>query len=173
MSKKITVGEAETTRLEVMVTQISNSLDALAKRKDPRLRFNIITFGSVKDFAEGSEPATADEANTKRAKEWLKKLEAGGETDMFAMLKECFAQGPESATMVVGAEPASPAGLDEEQKKELNKHKNAGEYLLEQVKLWRKDKTTTLDITGVALSDEQKEYYKRLAEAAGGTYLDA
>lgn len=173
MSTKITVGQTETTRLEVMVAQMSSSLDALARRKDPRLRFNIITFGTVKDFAEGAEPAVADEANARRAKEWLTKLTSGGEADIFEMLKECFEQAPESATMIIGAMPATPAGLDEAQKKELANHKNAGEYLLEQVKLWRKDKATTLDITGVALSAEEKEFYKRLAEAAGGTYLDA
>jgi hypothetical protein len=31
----------------------------------------------------------------------------------------------------------------------------------------------TLDITGVGLSSDEKEFYKRLADAAGGTYLDA
>jgi hypothetical protein len=172
MAKTITVdGTRQTTRLEHMVAQMERSLDALAKRKDPRLRFNIVTFGTVQDFADGGELQAATEENAKRAKEWLKKLEAKGESDIYTMLSECFEQEPESATMIVGGMPSAPAGVDEA---ELKKHKNAGEYVLEQVKLWRKDgKETTLDITGVGLSADEKDYYKRLADAAGGTYLDA
>jgi hypothetical protein len=172
MTKRINVeGAAETTRLAHMVAQMERSLDALAKRKDPRLRFNIVTYGSVQDFADGGELQAATEENAKRAKEWLGKLEAKGESDIYTMLSECFEQEPESATMIVGGMPGAPAGVDEA---ELKKHKNAGEYVLEQVKVWRKDgKTTTLDITGVGLSADEKEYYKRLADAAGGTYLDA
>jgi hypothetical protein len=172
MAETITVeGARETTRLEHMVAQMERSLDALARRKDPRLRFNIVTFGTVQDFAEGGELQSATEDNTKRAKEWLKKLEASGKSDIYTMLSECFEQEPESATMIVGGMPCAPEGVDEA---ELKKHKNAGEYVLEQLKLWRKDgKETTLDITGVGLSAEEKEYYKRLADAAGGTYLDA
>jgi hypothetical protein len=175
MAKSITVdGARQTTRLEHMVAQMERSLDALAKRKDPRLRFNIVTFGTVQDFAEGGELQAATEENAKRAKEWLKKLEAKGESDIYTMLSECFEQEPESATMIVGGMPSAPAGLTDVEAAELKKHKNAGEYVLEQVKLWRKDgKETTLDITGVGLSAEEKEYYKRLADAAGGTYLDA
>lgn len=172
MAKKVNVeGAAETTRLAQMVAQMEGSLDALAKRKDPRLRFNIVTFGTVKDFADGGELQAATEENTKRAKEWLAKLEAKGEADIYTMLSECFEQAPESATMIIGGMPGAPAGVEEA---ELKKHKNAGEYVLEQVKTWRKDgKTTTLDITGVGLSADEKEYFKRLADAAGGTYLDA
>lgn len=172
MGKSITVdGARETTRLEHMRDQMERSLDALAKRKDPRLRFNIITFGTVKDFAEGGELQAATDENSKRAKEWLKKLEAKGESDLFAMLSECFEQEPESATMLVGSMPGKPQGVDEA---EFKKHKNAGEYVLEQVKQWKKaGKTTTLDITGISLSADEREYYKRLADAAGGTYLDA
>ncbi len=175
MSKSITVDDArETTRLEHMVAQMERSLDALAKRKDPRLRFNIVTFGSVQDFAAGGELQAATEDNARRAKEWLKKLEAKGDNDLFNMLRECFEQGPDSATMIVGSMPGEPEGLSEELERERKQHKNAGEFLLAQVKKWRAaGKKTTLDITGVGLSGDEKEYYKRLADAAGGTYLDA
>lgn len=172
MSKSITVNDTrETTRLEHMTAQMESSLDYLVNRKDPRLRFNIVTFGSVQDFASGGElkPATAD--NAKSAKEWLKKLEAKGNTDIYNLLKECFEQEPDSATMLVGGLPCKPAGVAEA---ELAKHKDAGEFVIAQVKAWRKaGKTTTLDITGVGLSEDERAYYKRLAEAAGGTYLDA
>lgn len=175
MSKSITVDDSrETTRLEHMVAQMERSLDALAKRKDPRLRFNIITFGSVQDFASGGELQAATEESARRAKEWLKKLEAKGETDIYNMLRECFEQEPDSATMIVGSIPGEPDGLSEELERERKQHKNAGEFVLAQVKKWRAaGKKTTLDITGVGLSADEKEYYKRLADAAGGTYLDA
>ncbi|MCB9893867.1 MAG: hypothetical protein H6839_05440 [Planctomycetes bacterium] len=175
MAKSITVDESrETTRLEHMVAQMERSLDALAKRKDPRLRFNIVTFGSVQDFAAGDEPQAATEENAKRAKEWLKKLEAKGDADIYTMLSECFEQEPESATMIVGGMPGKPAKLDKELQALFDKEENAGEFLIKQVKEWRTaGKKTTLDITGVGLSADEKAYYKRLAEAAGGTYLDA
>ena len=175
MAKSITVDESrETTRLEHMITQMERSLDALAKRKDPRVRFNIVTFGSVQDFAEGDEPQAATDVNAKRAKEWLKKLEAKGDADIYTMLSECYEQEPQSATMIVGGMPSKPAKLDDELQKLFDKEENAGEFLIKQVKEWRAaGKKTTLDITGVGLSADEKAYYKRLAEAAGGTYLDA
>lgn len=175
MSKSITVDDSrETTRLDHMIAQMERSLDALAKRKDPRLRFNIVTFGSVQDFAEGGELQAATEDNARRAKEWLKKLEAKGESNMYNMLRECFEQQPDSATMIVGGKPGEPKDLSEELEKERKQYKDAGEFLLAQVKRWRKDgRNTTLDITGIGLSADEKEYYKRLADAAGGTYLDA
>lgn len=175
MSKSITVNDTrETTRLEHMISQMESSLDYLVNRKDPRLRFNIVTFGSVQDFAEGGELQAATEDNARRAKEWLKKLEAKGESNMYNMLRECFEQQPDSATMIVGGKPGEPKDLSEELEKERKQYKDAGEFLLAQVKRWRKDgRSTTLDITGIGLSADEKEYYKRLADAAGGTYLDA
>ncbi|MBZ0137991.1 MAG: hypothetical protein K8I27_16665 [Planctomycetes bacterium] len=173
MAKSLTIeGTRESTRLEQMVTQINNSLDALANRRDPNLRFNIVTFGSVQDFAGGGELQPVTKDSVKRAKEWLGKLEAKGDSDIYALLRECFEQAPDSATMLVGSLPTKPAGVDEA---EYKKHKDAGEFLIARVKAWRDDdgKTTTLDITGVGLSDDEKAYYRRLAEAAGGTYLDA
>ena len=175
MSKSITVNDTrETTRLEHMIAQMESSLDYLVNRKDPRMRFNIVTFGAVQDFASGGElkPATAE--NAKAAKEWLSKFEAKGEPDIYSLLKECFEQGPDSATMLVGGMPSNPAGLTADEKVELKKYKNAGEFVIERVKRWRKSgKTTTLDISGVGLSETERAFYKRLAEAAGGTYLDA
>lgn len=175
MSKSITVNDTrETTRLEHMIAQMESSLDYLVNRKDPRMRFNIVTFGAVQDFASGGElkPATAE--NAKAAKEWLNKFEAKGEADIYSLLKECFEQEPDSATMLVGGMPTKPTGATEAEKAELKKHKNAGEFVIEQVKRWRKSgKTTTLDISGVGLSETERAFYKRLAEAAGGTYLDA
>ena len=172
MAEKVVVGEEEVTRLEHMVSQIKRSLDALSKRRNPNLRFNIVTFGSVQDFADEGElqPVTAD--SVKRAKEWLEKLESKGQSDIYAMLSECFEQEPDSATMLVGSLPTKPAEVDE---KEYEKYKDAGEFLIAKVKGWRGDdgRKTTLDITGVGLSDDERAYYKRLAEAAGGTYLDA
>lgn len=164
----------EITRLNHMIAQMERSLDSLARRKDPRLRFNIVTYGSVQDFAKGGEMQAATAENAKRAKEWLGELKADGEADMYAMLNECFEQEPDSATLIVGSLPAKPANLGEAEAAEFKKHDSAGEYLLEQVKRWRRaGKKTTLDITGVGLTEDEKTYYRRLAEAAGGTYLDA
>jgi hypothetical protein len=172
MSKSITVDDTrETTRLEHMVSQMESSLKYLKNRKDPRLRFNIVTFGSVQDFASGGELQAVTPANVKAARKWLKKLKAGGDTDIYDLLKECFEQEPDSATMLVGGMPSKPSGVDE---KKFKKYKTPGEFVIAQVKSWRKaGKKTTLDITGVGLSQSEREYYKRLAEAAGGTYLDA
>lgn len=173
MAKSITIEDTrETTRLEHMVSQIKSSLDALANRRNPNLRFNIVTFGSVQDFAGGGDLQPVTGENVKRAKEWLEKLESKGESDIYTMLKECFEQEPDSATMLVGSLPTKPDKVDEE---EFKKHKDAGEFLIAMVKVWRDNdgRKTTLDITGVGLSDDEKAYYRRLAEAAGGTYLDA
>jgi len=175
MSKSITVNDTrETTRLEHMISQMESSLDYLVNRKDPRLRFNIVTFGSVQDFARGGELQAATLENSKAAKKWLKDLKAGGDSDIYNLLKECFEQEPNSATMLVGGMPGKPAGLGDADEAELKKHKNAGEFVIAKVKEWRKaGKKTTLDITGIGLSKDEREYFKRLAEAAGGTYLDA
>jgi hypothetical protein len=172
MAKSITIdGVRETTRLEHMITQMERSLDALTKRKDPRLRFNIVTFGAVKDFAEGEDLQAVTKENTKRAKEWLGELKAAGATDIYPMLKECFEQEPDTATMIVGAKPVWSEDVPESEREDYD---DAGEHLIAQVKKWRRaGKTTTLDITGVGLSKDEIEYFKRLAEAAGGTYLDA
>lgn len=173
MSKSITIEDSrETTRLEHMVSQIKSSLDALSNRRNPNMRFNLVTFGSVADFASGGEPQPVTAENVKRAKEWLDKLESKGDSDIYTMLAECYGQEPDSATMLVGSMPVKPADVDED---EFKKYKDAGEFLIAKVKGWRDQdgRKTTLDITGIGLSDDEKAYYRRLAEAAGGTYLDA
>lgn len=172
MAKSITIdGGRETTRLEHMVAQMERSLDALMKRKDPRLRFNIVTYGGVKDFADGGEMQAVTRDSVKRAKDWISELKSSGAAEIYPMLKECFDQEPDSATMIVGALPAWPDDVEEP---EREGYKDAGEHLIAKVKEWREDgKATTLDITGVGLSKDEVKYFKRLAEAAGGTYLDA
>jgi hypothetical protein len=173
MSKSITIDSTrESTRLEHMVSQMESSLDSLANRRDPNLRFNMVTFGTVQDFAGGGELQPVTVETVRRAKEWLGKLEAEGDSDIYSMLKECFKQDPGTATLLVGSLPSKPEGVDE---KEYKKYKDAGEYLIARVKVWRGEegKTTTLDITGIGLSEDEKAYYRKLAEAAGGTYLDA
>jgi len=173
MAKSITIdGTHETTRLDHMVSQIKSSLDALSNRRNPNLRFNLVTFGSVQDFADGGEMQAVTADSVKRAKEWLDKLESKGESDIYTMLTECFEQEPDSATMLVGSLPTKPANVNED---EYKKYDDAGEFLIAKVKFWRDEdgRKTTLDITGVGLSDDEKAYFRRLAEAAGGTYLDA
>src|SRR5690606_5851161 len=113
MSKSITIEDSrETTRLEHMVSQIKSSLDALSNRRNPNMRFNLVTFGSVADFASGGEPQPVTAENVKRAKEWLDKLESKGDSDIYTMLAECYGQEPDSATMLVGSMPVKPADVD-------------------------------------------------------------
>lgn len=171
MAASITVGNSEEmTRLERMVSEMNKSLSRLADRPGS-MRFNIITFGTIQDLAAGAEPWVANADNAQKAKDWLKKLEAKGTGDLYALLKALFDQKPESATMMVGSMPGKPADVSEE---ELKKHKDVAEFVLAKVKEWRKaGNTTSLDITGIGLGREEREFYKRLAEAVEGTYLDA
>lgn len=171
MARSVDDDNPETTRLDHMIKRIEGSLDAMTDRGDPDLRFNIVTFGEIDDFADGEELVAATPETVKRAQKWLAELKAGGTSDMYGMLKECFEQEPDSATMIVGARPVWPEDVSDDVKAA---HTDAGEYLLAEVKRWRRSgKSTTLDITGVGLSGEEVKYFKRLAEAAGGTYLDA
>ncbi len=170
MAASITVGNSEEmTRLERMVSEIKRSLDTLAKRRD--LRFNVVTFGTVSDLCAGGDPWVSNADTVKKAKEWLTKLEAKGTGDLYALLKAVFEQEPESASMMVGSMPGKPEGVSET---DLKKFESVAEFLLAKVKDWRgAGKSTTLDITGIGLGEKERAYYKRLAEAAGGTYLDA
>lgn len=170
MAASITVGNSEEmTRLERMVSEIKRSLDTLAKRRD--LRFNIVTFGTVSDLCAGGDPWVSNADTVKKAKEWLARLEAKGTGDLFALLKAVYEQEPESASMMVGSMPGKPEGISDE---ELKKFESVAEFVLAKVKDWRAaGKSTTLDITGIGLGEKERAYYKRLAEAAGGTYLDA
>jgi hypothetical protein len=171
MAASITVGNSEEmTRLERMVSEVSKSLTRLADRPGS-MRFNIVTFGTIQDLAGGGEPWVANADNAAKAKEWLKRLEAKGTGDLYALLKALFDQKPESATMMVGSMPGKPADVSEE---ELKQHKDVPEFVLAKVKEWRKaGNTTSLDITGIGLGPTERDFYRRLAEAVEGTYLDA
>lgn len=173
MAGSITIdGTRETTRIEHMREVMGRTLDHLATRRN--LDFNIITFGGVKDFANGGDLMHANVENARQAKEWLAKLQPGGSPDLYALLIECFKQEPDSAALVVGSMPGTPATLDEKTLANLlKKHKNVGEIIIQEVKDKRTaGKKTTLDIVGIGLARADKEYYRRLAEAGGGAYID-
>lgn len=158
----------ETTRLARMTKQMKATLDSLAKRGNTR--FNFVTFGSVQDLTGGKDPWLATDDNVKAAKKWLDDLVAEGDTDIFPLLKELFDQDPGSAYMVVGGAPSDPDGVS---KKELNKAGGTEAYILAKVKAWRKSgKSTNIDISGIDLGKDERAFYKKLARAAGGTYLD-
>jgi len=171
MAASITVGNSEEmTRLERMVAEMGKSLSRLADRPGS-MRFNIVTFGSISDLAAGGEPWVANADNANKAKDWLKKLEAKGTGDLYALLKALFDQKPESASMMVGSMPGKPADVSEA---DLKPYKDVPEFVLAKVKEWRKaGNTTSLDITGIGLGQTERDFYKRLAEAVEGTYLDA
>jgi hypothetical protein len=173
MGASITVGGVrEVTRAEHLNAQLDAALDRLANRRDHR--FNLVTFGRAAAFAKGQELPAASPETTARAKEWLREQDVGGRTDIYAMLRECFQQGPDSAVLLVGGLPASPEGADEAQRAEITKAGGLQEFLIAQVRRWREEgKKTTLDITGIGLSEPERQYYRRLAQAGGGTYLDA
>lgn len=170
MAASITIdGVKEVTRLEHMVAQMDKTLDSLGTRRD--IRFNIVTFGSVQDFASGGSMLEASADTSRKAKDWLKGLVAEGETDVYSILQECFAQEPENAVLMVGGMPGKPAGVSDER---LKPHATAGDFILSEMRRWRAaGRTTTLDICGVGLSGDDREYYKKLAGVAGGTYLDS
>ncbi len=166
-------GSRETTRIEHMRSLATAALDDLAKLPESRRRelgFNLITFGKVQDFAAGGSLARVDATTIGKAKEWLKELEAGGNSDLYSLLMECFKQGPESAALLVGGVPAAPAGISAE---ELKEYEFARDYIVDAVKRLRaKGSKTTLDIIGVGLTREAREYYERLAAAGGGKFLE-
>ena len=158
----------ETTRLDLMVGELKRTLDSLGKRRDHR--FNMVTFGEVKDLAEEGELLTPGAKNIKRAKEWLDKLEAGDDPDLYAILKACFEQAPDGAALMVGSSPSAPAGVDE---KEIEKYGGLNDFVVAMVKSWRAAGTkTSLDIIGIELPENARKFYKRLAKAGGGMYLD-
>ena len=168
MAASVTVKGQEVTRMERMITEVSAALDAWANRTD--LHFNIITFGTVLDFAGGGAPLEFTAENIKNAKAWLKKLECKGTGDMYAMLKALFEQEPETATMVVGSMPARPADVSDE---EIAKHENAAAFVQAQVKAWvAAGKKTKLYITGIGLTKSEREYYFAMAQATGAVYTD-
>lgn len=170
MSASITIdGVKEVTRLEHLVTQLEKTLDSLATRRD--LRFNIVSFGTVKDLAAGGDMLETSAETSRKAKDWLRGLAADGDTDVYTILKECFHQEPDNAVLMVGGMPMKPAGITDEQ---MKPHATAGDFILAEVRQWRAaGRKTTLDICGVGLSADEREYYKKLALASGGTYLDS
>ncbi len=174
MAASITIeGSKETTRIEHMRSLVGRALEDLAKQPDARngvLSFNLVTFGSVQDFAKGGDPMKANAENTGKAKEWLKDLVAKGQPDLHALLSECFKQEPDSAALLVGSMPGKPADVSEE---ELKKFESVGDFIVDVVKRQRAaGKKTTLDVFGVGLSREQREFYEKLAKAGGGNYVD-
>jgi hypothetical protein len=174
MAASITIdGSKETTRMEHMRSMVGRALDDLAKQPDAKggvLSFNLVTFGSVQDFAKGGDPLEANAENTGKAKEWLKDLVASGKPDLHALLSECFKQEPDSAALLVGSMPGKPSDVSED---ELKKFDTVGDFIVDLVKRQRAaGKKTTLDVFGVGLSREQREFYEKLAKAGGGNYLD-
>jgi hypothetical protein len=174
MAASITIdGSKETTRMEHMRSIVGRALDDLAKQPDAKggvLSFNLVTFGSVQDFAKGGDPLEASAENTGKAKEWLKDLVAKGKPDLYALLSECFKQEPDSAALLVGSMPGKPSDVSEG---ELKKFESVGDFIVDLVKRRRAaGKKTTLDVFGVGLSREQREFYEKLAKAGGGNYLD-
>lgn len=172
MAETMQLGQGEratkVTRLSHMVSTMERALDTLAKRRD--VQFNLVSFGSVADLAGGAEPLAVTPEAIQKARDWLAKLEAKGTPDVYTLLKEVYEQAPESASMLVGSMPGKPAGVSDEV---LAKHASHAEYVLACVQEWRAaGKATTLDITGIGLDESAREFYKKLAAAAGGTYLD-
>lgn len=155
-------------RLERAKELLKQSLDTIAKRRD--VAFNIACFGTSDDFADRKAPVSVSADAVERAKKWVEDRVALGDSDIYGLLKVVFEQGPTSASMIVGSDPASPAGMDA---KELEQAGGVQDFIVKQVEAWRKaGSKTALDITGIGLSDTQREFYKKLAKAGGGTYLD-
>lgn len=168
MANKMDLGDAgDLTRLAHMRSLVEKGLDALARRD---VRFNLVTFGQINDFAKGGDLKTANAESIGLAKEWLNGLKAEGKPDLYALLAECFKQEPDEATLIVGSMPNAPAGVTEN---DLKIAGGAGEYIIRRVAALRAGgKRTTLDITGVGLGADEKKFYQRLAQAGGGAYLD-
>lgn len=155
-------------RLERAKELLKQSLDTMSKRRD--VAFNIACFGTSDDFADRKAPVSVSAESVEQAKKWVEDRVALGDSDIYGLLKVVFEQGPTSASMIVGSDPASPAGVDA---KELEQAGGAQDFIIKQVEAWRKaGSKTALDVTGIGLSDTQREFYKKLAKAGGGTYLD-
>lgn len=156
-----------TSRLELAKSKLKQALDELSKRRDAV--FNIASFGSVSDFADNNQPMTISAEIIEKAKKWVDERVAGGKPDLFGLLKALFEQEPTSAQMLVGSSPAAPAGVDA---KTIEAAGGLQEYLIASVTQWRGKKKTRLDIVGISLTEEQREFYRKLAQAGGGVYLD-
>ena len=173
MAASVTIDTREVTRIEHLRTLVTRALDDLAKHPDAQrgdLGFNLVTFGTVSDFAKGGELKVADAKNTGSAKDWVKDLVAKGSADLHAILSECFKQEPESAALIVGSLPGKPKSATEE---DLKKFESVEDFIVDDVKRQRQaGKKTTLDVIGVGLGAAEKKFYERLAKAGGGNYVD-
>jgi hypothetical protein len=168
MNASITIDDTvETTRIEHMRALLERSLEALARRRG--LYFNVVAFGAVKDLADGGEMLEANADTAERAIRWVSELEADGAPDIYEMLKAMYEQNPDSASMLVGGMPSRPAGVDDAT---LAEYDSVGDFLIAEVRRWRRGSRTTLDITGIGLDADTRAFYRRLARAGGGTYLD-
>ncbi len=156
-----------TTRLEIAKSKLKQALDELSKRRDTV--FNIASFGNVADLAENKQPVAVSPDIIERAKKWVDERTASGKSDIYNLLKAVFEQEPNAAQLLVGSDPINPAGVEA---KDVEAAGGLQEYLIAAIKEWRKTKKTRLDIVGISLSETQREFYRKLAGAGGGTYLD-
>jgi hypothetical protein len=156
-----------TSRLELAKSKMKQALDELSKRRDAV--FNIASFGTVSDFADNSQPLAISAEVIEKAKKWVDDRVAGGKSDLYNLLKALFDQEPTSAQMLVGSSPAAPAGVDV---KTIEAAGGVQDYLIAALTEWRGKKKTRLDIVGISLTEEQREFYRKLAQAGGGVYLD-
>lgn len=156
-----------TTRLDIAKQKLKQALDELSKRRDTV--FNIASFGNVSDFADSKQPLTVSVEVIDKAKKWVEERQAAGKSDLYNLLKALFEQEPTSAQMLVGSDPTTPDGVDA---KQIEAAGGLQEFLLAAVKEWRTKKKTRLDIVGISLNDSQREFYKKLALAAGGSYIN-
>lgn len=164
-----TEGEiVELTRLDLARAELERVLDGLSDRRN--LRFSLAVVGDGEACTGEDEPFLPGEETLRKAREWLKELAAGEDGDLHGTLAACFEEEPSSISLLVGGMPASPRGVAEA---EVLEYGDVQEFLIAKVKEWRSGgRKTTLDVTGVALSEEARKFYRRLAEAGGGVYLD-
>jgi hypothetical protein len=123
----------------------------------------------VADLAENKQPVAVSADIIEKAKKWVDERAASGTSDLYNLLKAVYEQEPSSAQMLVGSDPVNPAGIDA---KDIEAAGGLQEYLVAALKEWRKTKKTRLSIVGISLTESQREFYRKLAIAGGGTYLD-
>lgn len=167
IATETTAEGAVTTRLEIAKSKLKQALDELSRRRDTV--FNIASFGNVADLAENKQPVAVSAEVIERAKKWVDDREASGKSDIYSLLKAVFEQEPTAAQLLVGSDPVNPTGVE---LKDIEAAGGLQEYMVAAVREWRKNKKTRLDIVGISLSENQREFYRKLASAGGGTYLD-
>jgi len=158
----------ETTRLARLKSIMTQALESIAKSRD--MVFNIGSFGTESVFADDKSPVAVTSDVIDRAKKWIDELAASGDSDLYPLLFALYEQAPTSATLLVGSDPIKPADVSDAA---IAAAGTLQDYLVKFVEECRKaGKKTTLDIVGIDLSDTQREFYRRLAKAGGGVYLD-